>query len=877
MDSRTYSVDELLMLRHVYSSGAIKQLKSNHEIANIIKNQSNVSSDLCPPMKMANGDVSSSTEGEEVIFQGKANPQTQWRYRGRTEDESATDEPIKAPTGLHAQRSEGFKRFYKAVVSPTHVRVTAGGRIVPNTRGSPSPTAKWDKEHSSAGAQETLGSLKDVKSEPSTHLSGQATYHPLMPPPYTGHSGVFHHMGLPMPLYPIHPALAYGMPTLPLLHSGGKQASSAPGQKSGEAGPKSVKTQDGAGDKKPRPAPIKIAPPDQFDQNRPFYFNGNVVFPSPYAPGQTMTLPSPYYSFGSQIGSLSQPSPLGPGFNPALASPAFASPTFAGPGRAGSAPGPWPLSAPNPNMGPHITTIRPSEVTRRQLKQLRQSLKYYEDQLQYNRHQIDEKCIEEQVQKIRHSIREFENQYKSQAYIESTQTPPSSGSQGRRLQTPSGRSSMRSHRGADVSEASSIAGSMRGYGPKSTLSPYNSVGARRRPRFRNKNLKGIGINYTTGILAPFAPEDPTLEALIKTKSTAGRPEDMLTSPDGEPASTYDLGEPQLYGVRAISQLDVGHSGLYMSDRPTPVSFGQNRPCQPYLVGKLPQGMNVYDARSTDYVYERQLTDGEKQARENYWGKVAMSGSGLPKFDGQNFYPPSPVKTSEQNSRHAVPVGRPPVDYKMHTGPTDNDPFSSSRTTQSIRPQTGGQKFSKAIPIVAPKDGPKSATSHKMSQSNGMSDDICKATKSASIPIPTDKASEDLKNEKKSTPGRRNAERSSKSGHDLWQTMLKKGSTSSTVLPSAVSSTNATGYLPPYQGNAAASLCPSVSNANSSGARVSSQAGDKTVETDPSQPATEKVGENCPPSEARSADYDPLKDVQERMIRDAQRRGVIGSD
>lgn len=108
-------------------------------------------------------------------------------------------------------------------------------------------------------------------------------------------------------------------------------------------------------------------------------------------------------------------------------------------------------------------------------------------------------------------------------------------------------------------------------------------------------------------------------------------------------------------------------------------------------------------------------------------------------------------------------------------------------------------------------------------------------------------------------------------------MIKKGSTSSTVLPSTLSSTTATGYLPPYQGNATASLGPSVSNANGLGARISTQAGDKLIEHDSSQLAAEKVGENCPPSEARSADYDPLKDIQEIMIRDAQRRGVVGSD
>lgn len=715
---------------------------------------------LSPPTKLANGDASSSTESEEVIFQGKANPQmVQWRYRGRTETESAKDEPIKAPTGLQAQQSEGFKRFYKAVVSPTHVRVTAGGRIVPNTRGSPSPTAKWDKEHSSAGAQETLGAPKDSKSEPSTNLNGQAPYHPLMQPAFPGHPGVFHHMGLPMPLYPIHPGipLAYGMPSLPLVHPGGKQASSGPDQKGGEAGPK---TQDGAGDKKPRPAPIKIAPPDHFDQNRPFYYNGHVVYPSAYAPDQAMALPSPYYQFGP----MSHPSPFGQGFSPAFASPAFASPTFVGSASSGGAPGPWPLSAPNPNMGPHVTTIKPSEVTRRQLKQLRQSLKYYEDQLQYNRHQIDEKIIEDQVQKIRQNVRQFEQLFKSQAYYESTQTPPSSENQGRRLQTPLGQSSMQNRGGANHSGASSVAGSIRGHGPKST--PHNSNQRRpwrRYPPWLTKRLRRLGINYTTGILAPFGPEDPHLEAIIKDiekdMSTSPDAVGIVFQPEGGSSDTHDLSEPQLYGVRPIGQLDTGSSGHFMNDQPAPVNFSQNRLCEPYLVGKLPQGVNVFDARSTDYVYERQLTDGEKQARENYWGKIAMPGSGLPKFDGQNFYPPSPVKAFEQNSSHLVRGGQPPVDYKMHSGPTNSDPFSSSRTAPSIRPQKGSQKFSKAIPIVAPKDGPKSTTSRAISQSNDMTDDLCKAMKVINISSPVDKPSEDPTNEKKSTPGRRIAERS----------------------------------------------------------------------------------------------------------------------
>lgn len=713
-----------------------------------------------PPalMKLANGDASSS-ESDEVLFQGKAKSQAQWKYRGRTEAESTIDEPLKAPTGIASQKSEGFKRFYKAVVSPTHVRVTAGGRIVPNTRGSPSPTEKWSKEHSSAGGQESLGASKDSKPEPIAYPNGQAPYQPLMPPQFPGYPGVFHHMGLPMPLYPIHPGIpmVYGMPPLPLVHPSGKRTVSDSRQRNAEEVPKAVKTQDGAGDKKPRPAPIKIAPPDHFDQNRPYYYNGNVVYPSPYGPSQPMTLPSPYYHFGPHIGSMSQPSPMRQGF-----SSAFPSPSFAGSGSARSAPGSWPqapLSAPNLNMGPHMTSIRPSEITRNQLEQTRYNLKYFEDQLQYNRHQIDEKLIEDHVQKFRSVVQSLEQTLKTQVLIEEghfSRTRPSSrnlAQQGVRLQTPSGHSSMRSHRGVNVSETSSI----NGYGPNSMRSPYNSM-ERRRPK-KNKVYKGIGINYTTGILAPFAPDDPALEALIK--AAMERPLDTPTSSDAAAtvaSGTYDFGEPRLYGVGPTGQPGTGRSASTVHDRPTPASFNQSKFIQPYLVGKLPRGMSLYDARSTDYIYERQLTDAEKQARENYWGKVSMPGVGLPKFDGQNFYPPSPVKASGQSNRHLIPTGQSPVDYKIHSGPTDNDPFSSSRTAQSTRPKKGNQKFSKAIPIVAPKDGSKSKNSYKAPQSKDATDDICKALKDTKISSPA-MLSEELTSEKKSTPSRRAVDRS----------------------------------------------------------------------------------------------------------------------
>jgi len=106
-------------------------------------------------------------------------------------------------------------------------------------------------------------------------------------------------------------------------------------------------------------------------------------------------------------------------------------------------------------------------------------------------------------------------------------------------------------------------------------------------------------------------------------------------------------------------------------------------------------------------------------------------------------------------------------------------------------------------------------------------------------------------------------------------MLKKGSASGNVLPGALSPTTATGYLPQYSGNAIASLGPTVSNNPTS--RVSPNADDKFVELEGSRAPMEKIGENCPPSSAPSMETGITKDLHERMLRDAARRGVIGSD
>lgn len=100
---------------------------------------------------------------------------------------------------------------------------------------------------------------------------------------------------------------------------------------------------------------------------------------------------------------------------------------------------------------------------------------------------------------------------------------------------------------------------------------------------------------------------------------------------------------------------------------------------PYLVGTLPRGVDPYADHRIKYEYSRNLTSEEIQARHLYWGKApACVGHGLPKYDGKNFYPASPIKTPNDSPsirRARISNGVPETDYGF-SAPTgkDNDPF-----------------------------------------------------------------------------------------------------------------------------------------------------------------------------------------------------------
>ncbi|KAI0432858.1 hypothetical protein F5Y09DRAFT_352865 [Xylaria sp. FL1042] len=961
MEPRTYSAAELLGLRPSQTSetshNVLARLKSDPEFNEVFsKDKGNGNQVQARAPKKLKGVSSSSNDSDEVIYRGKAHPRhpahaivpgsnIQWKYRGRTGSEVTASDPLPAPSGLDKQSSEGFQRFFKAVVSPTHVRVTAGGRIVPNTRNSVSPTTKWDRERLPTDAQNTTEPNKEAKLEPVFAPSNNQVPHPMMQPMYPAQPMVYQHMSMPIPVYhplqgPIQHGFAYPygfaplaapIPNTPYL--------SLPEREQRPEAIGAASKQNGLeNDNRPSQAPLKISPPDQFDQNRPFYMNGQLVFPPGgmgagpmpqmvanhyFAPG---ALPAPAHS-GQRMAVVNTVNHPGSGVAMAAGTNVPSPHLYPSAPDRNAAPQ-QPLTSAGPSSGtmPPVSSIRPSEITKKQLEGLRNSLKYYIGQLQFNRHQIDEPWVFAQAQKVRDNIKQFEQtlqmqiRFEMEHYPNMEPTPRHISEMVMPCNTPSRPPSIR-HTQAS---GSSHHGSIRSIGPtsgsKHTQSQQVGAGSRGGPK-PNRAAVGINSNKTDNSTAHI----DALEAAVIQKLSApdATPEqkamlEAITRPlnpqhDAKPsvAQQYSSDNSSSKGSSARqgpaaekkrvqgqaqdpmtylqnqrrSGEDVHSTSVYLTNGNAPYMAPGNgdRLTAPYLIGNYPPGTDPWTYVGHEFVYARELTEAEKQARNVYWGKLPSKGTGLPKFDGKDFYPASPQKVAEQTGQiRNVPSGRPEIDPGFELRRCEVDPFRSSRDANSIRSFESGRRFSKAIPIVAPPDVEKKAMASmatNKAKGNEGTEELSKLNRSLQgLKVSAPDGSSATYSEKKKSPplSRRALERSSvKSGHDLWQTMLKKGSTSGNVLPGAISSTTATGYLPQFAGNAVASLGPTISNG--SPARVSPNADDKLIELEGSRVAMEKVGENCPPSSAPSIEHDITKDLHQRMLRDAERRGVIGSD
>ncbi|KAG5956245.1 hypothetical protein E4U57_002764 [Claviceps arundinis] len=762
----------------------------------------------------------------------------EWKYRGRSQLEHGQQEPIGAPTGLSAQKDEGFQRFYKAVVSPTHVRVTAGGRIVPNTRGSSSPTGKWSREKpgvdgsfaSRSSGHSTCGDTAGIPLAATMPHPAYGPFPHLFPGIFPGmHPSVTAGGHPPLAMMPWQMGIGMGMGnTLGLVHSNLPQMHQATAKKSPKISAErreSGKQVDGS--ISDNPDPVRVSPPEHFDHNRPFYFNGQWMMPPagsfyPYGMASVPSFP---------ISGLGSPNTVPPRFQmPARMQPAPVKADqklHAHMASSSSTP-----SIPGRSLVP-VSSIRPSDITRKQIEVLRSSLRYFEDQLQYNKHQIDEKGMETQAKMVRQHIQQFEKNLKAQLETERTHYPnyehqaDASGStpdHNGKNSTSTTANDTKSERG---SSQSSVSQSLPTHGqPGKTHKDQDAFLSRRAMAL--KQVKSASAPVSTKI----TPESSEDCEPMKRPSTL--PAGAALAPPFLPRadSTVSVPDPATFRMSSTTYTEDSESVAVVTggsaDLDAPEAFTE----KPYLVGHLPSDRRTEAGGMNVYIYGRDLTEDELRARHMYWGKAPHHlQKGLPKFDGKDFYPPSPVKSQSQSPTVPkpspivlIPSGNTEADPALTIPKAGIDPFRSLH--ESLLPPscgslgvTGRSQHAPAATSTAeppehtqqapatgstPVDHGYNEFRKALGQNVASSTDGCK-----------DKSSDDGDDGSNILfRGRKYMTASgSKSRHDVWQRVWKRNKTSATAVPGTVSSMTAQGVLPNYAGHATASLTPAIANAS----------------------------------------------------------------
>ena len=590
--------------------------------------------------------------------------ESEWKYRGRAESEDAEPQPLSAPTGLDAQKDEGFQRFYKAVVSPTHVRVTAGGHIVRNNRAPPSPTPKWSTN-------------KTGFEGPFVHQRGPPEQNPYSVPP--GPFGTYAAMypGFIPGVNPPIPAGAHPYPMIPWhlgMNPGGNFAiPMGPGSQIPPSIPALGKVKDSSRSERQSESGVPDKPnlqygaaSEQFDHGRPAFYNGQWMMPTA-AQLYPFAFPPPHGFPGAPFpmpmiaprGIATDPPPRGA---TAMHNQSAENDNPHSAGRVNSE------YAPPSN--PPVSSIRPSDITRRQLEILRVRLKYLEDQLSYNKHQIDERTVENDAQITRQHIGQFEKNLEIQLSIEESQYPKSD------QQSDLGEA-------APSSDGMILKPSASGEVKANSTSNDSSNGGQPRSRSRGQNTGkdktssrlNVGINSTKSASAFAgwkAPRNsPAVSDQLNVKSTL--PVGAAMAAPFQPRTDASA---VVAGRSHLSQHQDGlHSGTVVDSIPAKkehlggekvdwhVSAAYGNQDTPYLVGYIPFGIRPHLAKDTDYTYSRPLTEDELRARHMYWGKTPRHlQKGLPKFNGKDFFPPSPDKhrSSDETSSAAFSVGEMPL-------------------------------------------------------------------------------------------------------------------------------------------------------------------------------------------------------------------------
>ncbi|KAH8601441.1 hypothetical protein B0O99DRAFT_589482 [Bisporella sp. PMI_857] len=706
--SHRYSLEELLGLGKDLPamSLVIRKLRNHPDLGGIVRASDrhlyNKSERLADVTNRRNntrlskqrqgGSSSVESEMNQAVNARRDSSIMEWQLRQRDSSDRSS-QPHSAPTGIAAQQAENFQRFYRAVVSPTHVRVTAGGRIVPNTRATAPP--EWNGEKLIFEPRQTLPEIDLNTSQQISWPQIAQTITPaqLAPTPRllsTNNSAQEN---------------ISSMATIPGRRNGDAKGSTESDPKSEGRVTKDVLTVDALLE----PEPIKISPPSQFDHSKPFIYNGQLLYP--INPGPQLPLhvmPVPY-------GMLSNPN--FPIQQPAAFSPLVPFPVGQIPGsrRHVTAIQNSLLAAPDvlrplintqqlPPYEPFTSLPLLSEITKQHLHGYRSQLKNIDNQLLNNKHQIDESYMSQQRSQLMSIIHGMESTLESQLIHERNMSASvlynASGS------FVNGHQSVLSAYGR-VGRSSGAEALGQGDVPMFAKPPSVPVQISAATEVKHQKNKGEDNNADdpaskskaaeASLSAELAPKSDTLTksrltaAAAKARPFQPRSHTMVTAnqcshhpptskPEPAPPAAHGLldtrfmpDQPLDWGIypssagatngTAHGSLSRGHTMTEGPSRPQiqaawqrPQTFhglptalnylnsGATSESIPYLIGTLPHGLSVNQATPNDLLYKRELSLDEVRARELYWGNAPRSAyHGLPKFDGKDFYPPSPTK------------------------------------------------------------------------------------------------------------------------------------------------------------------------------------------------------------------------------------------
>jgi hypothetical protein len=715
------------------------------------------------------GKLSSGSDDEEcIVYQGhprRSNyTQTQWQFR-RRDSSDRSSQPLGAPAGLHAQKADNFQKFYRAVVSPTHVRVTAGGRIVPNVRAPPQPVFVWNKDK--------------ICFDTSRKLNGSSSHESQFPGPH----------GVGIVLQQTDPNLqrtvsktvsadAAGPTTVQRPHEGSKpQEPKVEGSLPNDQQHAVPSALDGNGlNVPPVKQEIRLSSPAQFDVTKPFIYNGRTIYPLP--PGvqiaQGAAIP-----VGMLPGVTALQSPLQQHFFPQLGMPISAPTQTNGqmPDNQLSMNGPvqmfpmdtqglMPLPVGIPplirhnSMGPPLLPIMGPQgafsqagLVRQQIAALEVQVQALNHQLEHNRHQIDEThvmaqrhYVQSQIQTLQASLallpREPPSSQQSQSFPEASSSqvgatailgglhnwtgpeaiPPLTQSQ--EMKPDDLQRLAQSHRPDFTSSGLTDNGVNL---PKPSVTPQLislthtvkpepisrkrlSPSAAKAPPFQPRSQKAVAIPTKEKKNSSSTQNSETTQAIL-TARTAQYHIDHVVSNDTKTISTPVLTNgfqpnghslqvlplsyenPPYFGFPKahIMQSFNPHENFGQSASTFRTTYAVQPPHSiagsvagtdesgngaPYLMGFIPPGNSYQKTTSTEFLYSRELNPEELKARQLYWGKAPREAMrGLPKFDGRDFYPPSPTKSV------AIPTG-PKADRHRFTDRSSNSMQNTSQDSGS---------------------------------------------------------------------------------------------------------------------------------------------------------------------------------------------------